>query len=96
MDRGFLGNDTQIGIVSHLYWLNGTRFEESGSAINDNPVLTGAEVTLSAAVDFQYLTGGSEDKYLQRSKMLMCTSFGLLWTNCVMYLYIKLREGMEK
>ena len=64
------------------------KVKESCSALNDNPVLTGAEVTLSAAVDFQYLTSGSELKYSQRTKMLVPTSFRLFWTNCVMYLLL--------
>jgi len=59
---------------------------ESCPALNDNPVLTGAEVTLSAALDFQYLKSGSEFKYFQRTKMLVYKSFRLVWTNCVMYL----------
>jgi hypothetical protein len=81
MDRGFL---------AHLYWLRSTRVKESGSALLDIPILIGAEVTLSAYVDFQYLKDGSEVKYFRRTKILVCTSFGLHWTGCIMYRYIEL------
>jgi hypothetical protein len=76
----------QIGLVSHLYRLNSRRVKRSGSALYNIPILIDAEVTSSASVDFQYLTGGSEVKYFQRTKIFVRASLTVLGMEYMMYI----------